>query len=150
MRPYSIVGLILIVLGALALVVRSVTYFTNWGYNNYHALEAQVNIRPIHGFSGTATYSWSKNLDQSVLYKNLVEQRTGKTWYKVFVNAHGTTSGNGNVVLSTFPFIATGSELLTGGRAAVDATISVNGRTINFTSTHLYYDSTRGCVIGHL
>ena len=28
MRPYSIVGLILIVLGALALVVRSVTYFT--------------------------------------------------------------------------------------------------------------------------
>ena len=28
MRPYSIVGLILIVLGALALFVRSVTYFT--------------------------------------------------------------------------------------------------------------------------
>jgi hypothetical protein len=28
MRPYSIVGLILIVLGALALVVRSITYFT--------------------------------------------------------------------------------------------------------------------------
>ena len=28
MRPYSIVGLILIVLGALALVVRSFTYFT--------------------------------------------------------------------------------------------------------------------------
>jgi hypothetical protein len=28
MRPYSIAGLVLIVLGALALVVRSVTYFT--------------------------------------------------------------------------------------------------------------------------
>jgi ABC-type Fe3+ transport system permease subunit len=28
MRPYSIVGLVLIVLGALALVVRSFTYFT--------------------------------------------------------------------------------------------------------------------------
>ena len=28
MRPYSIVGLILIVLGVLALLVRSVTYFT--------------------------------------------------------------------------------------------------------------------------
>jgi membrane-bound ClpP family serine protease len=28
MRPFSIVGLILIVLGVLALVVRSVTYFT--------------------------------------------------------------------------------------------------------------------------
>ena len=28
MRPFSIVGLILIILGVLALVVRSVTYFT--------------------------------------------------------------------------------------------------------------------------
>jgi ABC-type Fe3+ transport system permease subunit len=28
MRPYSIVGLILVVLGVLALIVRSVTYFT--------------------------------------------------------------------------------------------------------------------------
>jgi membrane-bound ClpP family serine protease len=28
MRPYSIVGLILIVLGVLALAVRSITYFT--------------------------------------------------------------------------------------------------------------------------
>ena len=28
MRPYSVVGFILIVLGAIALVVRSVTYFT--------------------------------------------------------------------------------------------------------------------------
>jgi endonuclease/exonuclease/phosphatase family metal-dependent hydrolase len=89
--------------------------------------------------------SWSKNLDQSVLYKNLLEQRTGITWYKVFVNAHGATSGVGNVVLSKYPFIATGSHLLTGGRAAVDATISVNGRTINFTSTHMdnQYESNR-------
>jgi hypothetical protein len=28
MRPYSVVGLVLIVLGVLALAVRSVTYFT--------------------------------------------------------------------------------------------------------------------------
>ena len=28
MRPYSVVGLILIVLGVIAMVVRSVTYFT--------------------------------------------------------------------------------------------------------------------------
>jgi len=81
--------------------------------------------------------SWSKNLDQSVVYKNLLEQRTGITWYKVFVNAHGSTTGIGNVVLSKYPFIATASHLLTGGRASVDATIAVNGRTINFTSTHM-------------
>jgi endonuclease/exonuclease/phosphatase family metal-dependent hydrolase len=81
--------------------------------------------------------SWSKNLDQSSLYKTLLEQRTGIIWYKVFVNAHGATTGNGNVVLSRYPFIATASTLLSYGRAAVDATISVNGRTINVTSTHM-------------
>ena len=35
---------------------------TNSGYNNYHSLEVQASVRPIHGFSGTATYTWSKNL----------------------------------------------------------------------------------------
>jgi hypothetical protein len=37
-------------------------YFTNTGSNNYHALQTQVSVRPIQGFSGQATYSWSKNL----------------------------------------------------------------------------------------
>jgi endonuclease/exonuclease/phosphatase family metal-dependent hydrolase len=81
--------------------------------------------------------SWSKGADQTALYKTLIEQRTGVTWYKVFVNAHGATTGNGNLVLSRYPFIATASTLLSYGRAAVDATISVNGRTVNFTSTHM-------------
>jgi endonuclease/exonuclease/phosphatase family metal-dependent hydrolase len=81
--------------------------------------------------------SWSKNLDQTVIYRDLLQQRTGLTWYVVFVNAHGATTGIGNLVLSRFPFIATATTLLTGGRAAVDATIDVNGRTINFTSVHM-------------
>ena len=89
--------------------------------------------------------SWSKNQDQAVLYKNLMEQRTGQTWYMVWVNAHGTTNGIGNVVLSKFPFIATATQLLSGGRAAVDATVDVNGRLINVTSVHLdnQYQSNR-------
>ena len=89
--------------------------------------------------------SWSKGLDQSVVYKNLLEQRTGITWYKIYVNGHGQTTGIGNVVLSKYPFIATGSRLLTAGRAAVDVTVSVNGRNINFTSTHMdnQYESNR-------
>ena len=81
--------------------------------------------------------SWSKNLDQSVVYRDLLQQKTGVTWYTVFVNAHGATTGIGNLVLSKFPFIATATYQLSDGRAAVDATVDVNGRTINFTSVHL-------------
>jgi hypothetical protein len=40
----------------------AVTFYNNMGYNNYHSFQTQVSIRPIQGFSGTATYNWSKNL----------------------------------------------------------------------------------------
>jgi hypothetical protein len=36
-------------------------YVTNFGHSNYHSFQAQINLRPVHGFSGTATYNWSKN-----------------------------------------------------------------------------------------
>jgi hypothetical protein len=35
---------------------------TNSGYSNYHSLQIQTSIRPVHGMSGQFTYSWSKNL----------------------------------------------------------------------------------------
>jgi hypothetical protein len=40
----------------------AMNYFTNGGYSNYHSLQVQASIRPIQGFSGQATYTWSKNL----------------------------------------------------------------------------------------
>ena len=33
--------------------------------------------------------SWSKNQDQSAIYQDLLQQRTGRRRYKIFVNAHG-------------------------------------------------------------
>jgi len=30
--------------------------------NNYHSMEAQVTLRPVHGISMQSTYTWSKNL----------------------------------------------------------------------------------------
>ena len=41
---------------------NNVTYYTNQGYNNYHSLQGELTVRPIRGMSGSATYSWSKNL----------------------------------------------------------------------------------------
>src|SRR4051812_45630717 len=81
--------------------------------------------------------SWSKNLDQTVVYQDLLQQKTHVPWYKVFVNAHGGTTGIGNLVLTKMPFIATATHQLSDGRAAVDVTVDVNGRTINLTSVHL-------------
>jgi endonuclease/exonuclease/phosphatase family metal-dependent hydrolase len=81
--------------------------------------------------------SWSKGADQTSLYQSLLQAATGRTWYKVFMSHNGAASSNGNLILSRYPFIATANNLMPAGRSAVDATISVNGRTINFTSTHL-------------
>lgn len=40
----------------------AMNYFNNSGYSNYHSLQVQASIRPIQGFSGQATYTYSKNL----------------------------------------------------------------------------------------
>jgi len=81
--------------------------------------------------------SWSKGTDQVKVYESLLEKATGWNWYAVFVNHAGATTGNGNLILSTFPFVGTASHLLPASRAAVDATITVDGRTVNVISTHL-------------
>jgi hypothetical protein len=40
----------------------SVFMIANSNSNNYHSLEAQVTLRPLHGVSMQSTYTWSKNL----------------------------------------------------------------------------------------
>jgi hypothetical protein len=37
-------------------------YNVNRNHTNYHSLQTQVTLRPTHGLSFTATYTWSKNL----------------------------------------------------------------------------------------
>jgi len=40
----------------------TVNYFANMGNSNYHSFQSEVTLRPTHGFSGTANYTWSRNL----------------------------------------------------------------------------------------
>jgi VCBS repeat-containing protein len=40
----------------------SVFMIANSNSNNYHSLEAQVTLRPLHGVTMQSTYTWSKNL----------------------------------------------------------------------------------------
>jgi endonuclease/exonuclease/phosphatase family metal-dependent hydrolase len=81
-------------------------------------------------------------IDQPALYASLMKKYTGQTWYYKYTSGTGTQSGIGNLIMSRFPFDATDIEVLSHTRAAVDATIHVNGRMINVSSTHLDANST--------
>jgi endonuclease/exonuclease/phosphatase family metal-dependent hydrolase len=81
--------------------------------------------------------SWSLGKDQTVVYQDLLQQRTGLTWYKVYSNRLHATTGLGELILSKYPIVATSDILLSYGRSALDVEITVSGRIVNFTSTHL-------------
>jgi endonuclease/exonuclease/phosphatase family metal-dependent hydrolase len=85
--------------------------------------------------------SWSHNTDEPVTIAALLKQKTGKTWYWKFQTLSGSANGIGNMILSRFPLDASEPRLLSGGRSAIDVAFTYNGRTINFTSTHLDPDS---------
>ena len=81
-------------------------------------------------------------VDQPALYASLMKKYTGQTWYYKYTSTTGTQSGIGNLIMSRFPFDSTDIQVLSHNRAAVDATIHVNGRLINVTSLHLDANST--------
>src|SRR4051794_19433237 len=94
------------------------------------------SINEVERFDSYANY------DAPVKLHALMEQYTNQKWYYKFQTGAGAAAGRGNMILSRFPFIASGIDLLNWNDSALNVTIDVNGRTINFTTTHLYYDST--------
>jgi endonuclease/exonuclease/phosphatase family metal-dependent hydrolase len=94
------------------------------------------SINEVERFDSYANY------DGPVKLHALMEQYTGQKWYYKFATGAGAANGRGNMILSRFPIIAAGVDLLNWNDSAVDVTVDVNGRTVNFTSTHLYYNST--------
>jgi endonuclease/exonuclease/phosphatase family metal-dependent hydrolase len=90
--------------------------------------------------------SWG-NQDQPEVYKALLQQKTGKTWYYVFAQEFGqwNANGKGNLILSTYPItISDRYELVyNADRSIAMAVITVNNRDITLISTHLDpYDAT--------
>jgi endonuclease/exonuclease/phosphatase family metal-dependent hydrolase len=81
--------------------------------------------------------SWSHNTDEPATIASLMKQKTGITWYYRFLTTTGAAKGIGEMVLSRFPLDASESRLLSYTRSALDIAVTVNGRTINLTSTHL-------------
>src|SRR5215207_2425264 len=84
--------------------------------------------------------SWG-NEDQPARYAALLQAATGKTWYHTFAQRNGGTNGQGNLILSTIAFEATGAKTLSYSRSVARAQIVVNGVRVNIFSTHLDADS---------
>jgi endonuclease/exonuclease/phosphatase family metal-dependent hydrolase len=81
----------------------------------------------------------SDNRPQKMI--DLLKARTGQTWYYHWAQIAGQTSGVGVSVLSRYPIQDTDSHLLSYNRSAALIRISINGRLVNFVSTHLDHKS---------
>jgi endonuclease/exonuclease/phosphatase family metal-dependent hydrolase len=98
-----------------------------------------VMLNEIEKYTG-----WG-NQNQPEVYKNLLQSKTGKTWYYIFAQEFGdwSSNGKGNLILSRVPFKFTDRHAIVhnGDRSVAEAAISWNGRTITFILTHLDPDS---------
>ena len=94
-----------------------------------------VSINEVERFDSYADYDGPAKLHA------LMEQYTGQKWYSKFTTNYGSADGRGNLILSRFPIVSSGVRLLDRG-AVAEVIVTVNGRTVDFMSTHLYYDST--------
>jgi len=98
-----------------------------------------VMLNEIEKYTG-----WG-NQNQPEVYKNLLQSKTGRTWYYIFAQEYGnwSSNGKGNLILSRVPFKHTERyELMyNGDRSAAQGVISWNGRDITLVVTHLDPDS---------
>jgi endonuclease/exonuclease/phosphatase family metal-dependent hydrolase len=97
----------------------------------------------IISFNEVERYTSYANYDGPAKMAALMKQYTGQTWYYKFTTAYGSANGRGNMILSRFPFESSEVRLLSHNRAAINVVLNVNGRSINFTSTHLNHQFTR-------
>lgn len=107
---------------------RIVTVIANSGAN-------VVSLNEVERYT-----SWG-NEDQPARFASLLRSRTGRTWNYHFAPRYGGSSGQGNLLLTTFPIEDTDSHLLSHDRSVARIKITVNGRSINIFSTHLDADS---------
>ena len=92
-----------------------------------------VTLNEVEKYTG-----WG-NEDQPARYRALLEAKTGKTWYSTFFQEYGSWSSNGkgHQILSTFPLELTDQAILCYTRVIGEANITVNGRNITLSVTHL-------------
>jgi hypothetical protein len=82
----------------------TVNYLANMGSSNYHSFQSEVSLRPTHGLSATANYTWSRSLGLPLAnagYTNPVDRHVN---YSIVNNNHDHLFRvNGNVELPFGP-----------------------------------------------
>jgi hypothetical protein len=76
-------------------------YLSNMGNTNYHSFQAEVTLRPTHGFSGTANYTFSRNLGLLSTFTNPADRHQDYT--VVNSNHPHIFRSNGNIDLPIGP-----------------------------------------------
>jgi endonuclease/exonuclease/phosphatase family metal-dependent hydrolase len=113
-------------------------YGTDGVYDPNRLVNWIVKMDPdIISLNEVEYYTGWGNEDQPARFASLLQQKTGRTWYYKFATASGATKGDGNLVLSKYPFDVKDSMLMSYTRVVVQVQVHVNGRTVSFFSTHL-------------
>ncbi|HEV3484960.1 MAG TPA: endonuclease/exonuclease/phosphatase family protein [Vicinamibacterales bacterium] len=86
---------------------------------------------------------WCGNADQPAEIVSLLRAKTGRTWYSHFAQRDGRSTGQGNLLLSTFPIESEDTKLLSYSRSVGRIALIVNGIRVNVFSTHLDADSSQ-------
>jgi endonuclease/exonuclease/phosphatase family metal-dependent hydrolase len=98
-----------------------------------------VNKRPdVISFNEIMHYSSSS---QPQMIADKLRARTGQTWSYKWVQKSGSSSGEGECVMTRLDIDATDQYLLTASRSVAMVRVNVNGRIVNLFSTHLDHES---------
>jgi endonuclease/exonuclease/phosphatase family metal-dependent hydrolase len=119
-------------------------YGTDGKYDTNRLATWVAKLKPdVVSFNEIEKYTGWGNQDQPAVYKKLLEEKTGQTWYMVWAQEYGnwTANGKGNLILSRFPWTFTARYLTPHVRTVALGGISFNGRNVTFSSTHFDPDS---------
>jgi endonuclease/exonuclease/phosphatase family metal-dependent hydrolase len=113
-----------------------------WGTDGKYNLDRIatwiVKLNPqLVSLNEVERYTSYANEDQPARLLAMLKAKTGVAWYAYYRTGPGTTKGHGNAIFSRFPIASTSYCQLSTTRVAANVAVTVNGRLINFYSTHL-------------
>ena len=112
---------------------------TNLDTSRSGSRSSGANVVALRKSSAT-TPVWG-NTDQPARYVAALQSRTGKTWRSHFAQRDGGSTGQGNLILTTFPLEDVQSYVLSYSRSVARVQILVNNIRVNVFVTHLDADS---------